>query len=763
MADISLERGQIVIASPQSKVKGRKLSTILLRRRLQILGVSGVVMSVASLLALTAKPTYQSTIQILVSSQLNQGVGSSHIQEGVESNFTNPNVDMIDYTLQHQFMLSSMLIQKAVNLLRSDYPSLTVEDIKGKKGQQSPLAINLLERQIAENKVIHQVFEMSFKDNEPARAQKVLEALQNVYQEHNIEQRKQSLSKRLSLINERLPTIKDKMVKAEKNLEQFRKKHHLLNPEVQGKILLESLADIKKQLRITRAQLKDLQARYDNLKQELPSSPENALISFRLSQSTRYQTLLNEVQKTDLALTQQRLRYTDDYPEVQKLIQQRRTQVALLQDEIKRWRFSPVPSGRSLGDKAVQAISATLFQEKQLGTEEPLLTGGQVAEVDLKLVEELIQVQTNVLGLRANEKSLANSEAQIRAELTKYPSFIAEYNRLLKEVETNRKTLEQLMAMQQSLGLMIAQGGFDLQVLEEPQRGTYLGSNKLFILLGGILLAPIFGVTTALMSEISNDAISSPEELQRLTNLRLLGTVPEISLLSTKKRLFRLPLQRVLAGFSKEAISDEKQLNVYALLPSHETLDMAYQNIQISKPSVPYKSLMLTSALSGEGKSTLALGLAVSAARMHQRVLLIDANLRQPNLHKILGLTNDWGLSLLLVEETNSSVKEYIQPIHPSIDVLTAGPTPEDTVKLLSSARMKELLEFFEQNYDVVLIDTSAILGTVDARIMASVCNGIVMVGRMDGVTRNEVIQATEILRNLNLIGIIANGTNRSL
>jgi capsular exopolysaccharide synthesis family protein len=411
----------------------------------------------------------------------------------------------------------------------------------------------------------------------------------------------------------------------------------------------------------------------------------------------------------------------------------------------------------------VQAISATLFQEKQLGTEEPLLTGGQVAEVDLKLVEELIQVQTNVLGLRANEKSLVNSEAQIRAELSKYPSFIAEYNRLLKEVETNRKTLEQLAAMQQSLGLMIAQGGFDLQVLEEPQRGTYLGSNKLFILLGGILLAPIFGVTTALMSEISNDAISSPEELQRLTNLRLLGTVPEISLLSTKKRLFRLPLQRVLAGFSKEAISDEKQLNVYALLPSHETLDMAYQNIQISKPSVPYKSLMLTSALSGEGKSTLALGLAVSAARMHQRVLLIDANLRQPNLHKILGLTNDWGLSLLLVEETNSSVKEYIQPIHPSIDVLTAGPTPEDTVKLLSSARMKELLEFFEQTYDLVLIDTSSILGTVDARIMASLCNGIVMVGRMDGVTRNELIQATEILSNLNLIGIIANGTKRSL
>lgn len=763
MADISLERGQIVIASPQSKVKSRKLSTILVHRRLQILGISGVVISVASFLALTAKPTYQSTIQILVSSQLNEGVGSSHIQEDAESNFTNPNVDLIDYTAQDKLMLSSTLIQKAVNLLHSEYPSLTVEDIKGNKSQQSPLVINLLERKIAEKKVIHQLFEISFQDSDPARSQKFLQALENVYEEHNIEQHKENISKKLSLINARLPKIKDKIVQSEKKLEQFRKKYHLLNPEMQGKILLESLGDIKKQLRITRAQLKGLQARYDNLKQKLSSSPENALISFRLSQSTPYRILLNEVQKTELALTQERLRYTEDYPEVQKLVQQRRSQVALLQDEIKRSRKVPLLSERSLGDKAVQAISDTLFQEKQLGTEEPLLMGGQAAEVDLKVVQELIQVQTNVLGLRANEKSLANSEAQIHADLTKYPSLIAEYNRLLKEVDTNHKTLEQLMAMQQSLGLIIPQGGFDLQVLEEPQRGTYLGSNKLFILLGGVLLAPIFGVTTALMSEISNDAISSPQELQRLTNLRLLGTIPKISLLSTKKRLFRLPLQRVLTGFSKETISDEKQLNVYGLLPSHETLDMAYQNIQISKPSIPYKSVMLTSALSGEGKSTLALGLAVSAARMHQRVLLIDANLRQPNLHKILGLTNDWGLSLLLVEETNSSVKEYMQPIHPSIDVLTAGPTPEDIVKLLSSARMKELLEFFEQTYDVVLIDTSSILGTVDARIMASLCDGIIMIGRMDGVRRNEMIQATEILSKLNLIGVIANGTKRSL
>jgi polysaccharide biosynthesis transport protein len=754
VADMSLEHRKIIMTSPQSKVKRRKLSTILLRRRLQILGVSGVVISVASLLALNAKPTYQSTIQILVSSKLNEGVRSSHTQQGVQNNFTDPHLDIIDDTIQQKLMLSSNLIQKAVNLLRSEYPDLTVEHIKGKKGQPAPLVITPLEQQRADNQVMNQVFEVSFKDKDPIRAEKVLKSLQKVYQEENIRQRKQSLSKGLAFIKKRLSEVKDKMIQADKKLEQFRKKNHLLDPQVQGKILLESLADITKQLRITRAHLKDLQARHDNLKQELSSFSNNAIVSFRLNQSTRYQTLLNEIQKTDLSLAQQRLRYTDNYPEVQKLIQQRRTQAALLQEEM----------GRTLGDKDLQAISNTLFKKDtkvSSGTEEAQQNTRQVPEADLKLAQDLIQVETAILGLHANEKSLAESQAQIRAELTKYPSLITEYNRLLPEVEMNRKTLEQLMLAQQSLGLMMAQGGFNFQVLQQSQVENYLDSNKLFILLGGVLLAPILGIGTALMSE-SNNAISSPEELQTLTNLRLLGTVPELSQLSTKKRSFRRSLRRVMAHFSSQAISDEKHFDIYGLLPSHETLDMAYQNIQISKSSIHHKSIMLTSTTSGEGKSTLALGLAVSAARMHQRVLLIDANLRQPNLHKILGLTNDWGLSLLLVEETNSSVKEYIQPIHPSIDVLTAGPTPEDTVKLLSSTRMKELLKFFEQSYDAVLIDTSAILGTVDATILASLCNGIVMVGRMGQVTSNKLIQATEILSNLNLMGIIAHGTGCS-
>ncbi|MBD6616561.1 AAA family ATPase [Komarekiella sp. 'clone 1'] len=725
-----MNQGQLVTSSAQGTVDIRQLSTILLRRRLLILGVSGVVMSVAALLTVITKPTYQSYMQILVNSNLYDGVRSNNVQEGSASKVTDPNLPVVDYTAQWKIMLSSNLIQKAVNLLRSDYPDITLEDIKGQKEKRkkAPLEVTQIEAGTGNNKILSQVFEVSFRDEDPVKTQKVLQALQKVYQDYNIEQQKQRLNKGLAFVNTRLPEIKKEVSQAEKNLEQFRRKHNLLDPEVQSKILLESLADVQKQLQTTRAQLQDVQARQNNLEQKMASSSQNPIISSSLSQSSRYQTLLNEIQQTELALAKERLRYTDDYPTVEKLKQQRQSQLALLRQEV----------GRSLGDKA-----STTSSKK-----EPLLTQGQMLGVDPQLVDELILVQTAALGLVANEKSLTDSEQRLRSELNKYPSLIAEYNRLLPKVETNRKTLEQLLQAQQSLGLKIAQGGFDWQVLEAPGLGSYVRRNRLLLLLGGVIIGPLLGIAAALIWEKLNDAIYSAQDLQKVTNLRVLGSVPKLPQAGVKKRF---PM--ALIGQR----SDPSLVETSPRLPIHETLDMIYQNIQILKYPFPFKSLMLTSALPGGGKTTLALGLGASAAHMHQRVLVIDANLRYPSLHKKLELSNDWGLSLLLVDETITDIQDYIQPIHPSIDILTAGPIPEDTAKLLSSQRMKELLELFEQTYDLILIDAPPILSTVDAGIVASFCNGIVMVERMGKVTRAELTQAIEVLRRLNLIGIIAN------
>ena len=698
--ETGLEKGQMVIGSPQEAVNIRQLSTIIYRRRWLILGVASIVMSVATILSMVIKPMRESSMQILVSSNLYQGVKASNNQNNLNNNFTDSNIEVVDYTAQLQLMRSKKLIQRAVETLRPTYPDITVEDIKGKKREKAPLTVTQLQTGTGIRKTPSEVFEVSFKDKNPEKAYQVLDALQKVYQDFNKQQQKERLSRGLAFVNERIPKIKQQVIESEASLEKFRKRYNIVDPKEESTYLLESISGIRKELDTTTAKLQDIQARYNNLEQKIAASPRNALVSSRLSQSTRYQSLLDEIQKTELALTIERQKFTDNSPSVQKLLEQRQSQLVLLKQE----------SGRSLGDKAEIANN----------TSQPLLTKGQLAGVDLKLVEDLVKLQTEALGLRANQQSLVESERQLRSKLNEYPALIAEYNRLLPEVETNRKTLAQLMEVRQNLALKIAQGGFDWQILEEPELGTKTGSSRLLFLLVGAVTGPVLGIALALILELFNDTIYSPEELSKLTNLRLLGRIPKLSSPSRgRKKLFNLPVAFGNSNYSSfsEAITH---------FPSHETLDMAYQNIQILKYPLHCQTLMITSALSGEGKSTSTLGLAVSAAKMHQRVLVIDANLRNPSLHSTLELANDWGLSLLLLEDRNSKVNDYVQPVHPAIDVLTAGPVPDDTVKLLTSGRMKELLENFTRNYDLVLIDASSILDTVDARILASLCKGII-------------------------------------
>ncbi|MBD2386619.1 GumC family protein [Cylindrospermum sp. FACHB-282] len=716
MAKTGLNREKIVTSSAQGRVDIRQLSTILFQRRFLILSVSCVVMSVTSLLAVVTKPTYQSYMQILVSSNFAQGVRlSNRPQKQANGDLNDTNSLVLDNNAQIKLMLSSQLIQKAVELLRSNYPNITVEDIKGKKqtGKNTSLEVIQVAEKSGSDQVFSQVFEVSFKDHDPVKTKRVLQALQKVYQDYNIEQRQRRLNQGLAFVNNRLPKIQKEVRQSEKNLEQFRKQHNFLDPQVQSRILLESLAKVQQQRETTRAEIQELQAQYNDLEETIAFSPQNSLIASNVSQSTRYQALLNEIQKTELSLAKEQLRYTNDYPTVTKLKQQRQTQLALLRQE--------------LGNNAI--------------------TTSTVAE---PLANQLIQVQTIAIGLINNEQNLAESEKQIRSELKKFPSLIAEYNRLALEVEIHRKILEQQLQSQQFLGIKILQGGFDWQVLEEPDLGIYMGSRRLLLLLVGVVISPILGIAAALIWGLFNNVIFSAQDLQKLTNRPLLGSVPRLASGGTNKRTKSLSLKgwRTQVASTVEASTD---------LPVHETLDIIYQNIQILKYPLPFKSLMLTSALPGEGKTTLALGLGASAAHMHRRVLVIDANLRYPKLHKILNISNDWGLSLLLIDEINTHFHEYIQPIHPYIDILTAGPTPEDAVNLLSSRRMKELIELFEQTYDLVLIDAPAIFGTVDARIVASLCHGIIMVGRIGQVSPNELIQATEVLNQLNLIGVVAN------
>ena len=698
-----------------------QLFSVLMRRRFWLLGVLGSVLTIATVFTLISKPTFQSTMQLLIEPNY-QGKRDTDAQRPSQQ-YAESGVKIDDYATQINVMRSSLLLQRAADILRPEYPKITAQEIKA----------NLKLRQVLEEKVNTKIVEATYTANDPVKAEKVLEAVYKVYQIYNREQQQQRLQKGLKFINEQIPVVSKTVDQAENKLEQFRKNYNLIDPEQQATAVSQSMNAIAQERQVIRAQYKDLQARYNALQQQLARSPQQALAASRLSQSSRYQTLLNELQKTELALAQRRVTFTDEDPQIKKFLEQRQNTIEMLKSE----------GGRVVGKE--QAQSGV--------TGENILSQGQFSGIDLNLTNQLVDVQTNLNALRARDVSLEQTQKQLRTDLNRFPVLLAEYNRLQPLLAINRNKLQQLLQAQQELSLEIARGGFDWQALEEPKQGQQIGPNLKLNLLLGLVAGLMLGGVAAFLREAVDDSVHTSEELEKQVELPLLGMTPELPKNKLAKPQISLP-------FGKPQLLAPWTVQVSNWPPTWESLDLIYKNIQLMNELASFKSLMVTSAVAGEGKSTLALGLALSAARLHQRVLLIDADLRRPNLHEMLNLPNEQGLSTLLSSDATLPGQGVVQSSGAFIDILTAGPLPSDPANLLSSQRMRELIAEFEKNYDLILLDAPPVLGMVDAMIAASLCTGVVLVSRVGQVTKTELTQARAMLNKLNVIGVVANGVN---
>lgn len=695
-----------------------QLFSVLIRRRFWLLGVLGSVLTVATIFTLVSKPTYQSQMQLLIEPNY-QGKRDTDVQRPSQQ-YAESSVKIDDYATQINVMRSTLLLQRAADILRPEYPTITVKEIKA----------NLKLRQVLEEKINTKIVEATYTANDPIKAEKVLEAIHRVYQIYNREQQQQRLQKGLKFINEQIPQVSKTVDQAENKLEQFRKNYNLIDPEQQANSISQSLNAIAQERQVIRAQFNDLQARYSEVQKQLARSPQQALVASRLSQSSRYQTLLNELQRAELALSQRRVVFTDEDPTVKKLLEQRQRLLDLLKSE----------GGRVVGTQLAQSDS----------TGDNILKEGQFGGIDLNLTNQLVDVQTNINALRARDASLAQTQKSLRSDLNRFPVLLAEYNRLLPVVQINRNKLQQLIQAQQDLSLEIARGGFDWQALEEPRLGQQIGPNLKLNLLLGLVAGLLLGGLAAFLREAVDDSVHSYDELEKQVELPLLGMTPELPRNKVTKPQISLP-------FGKPQLLAPWTVQVSNWPPTWESLDLIYRNIQLMNEMASFKSLMITSAVAGEGKSTLALGLALSAARLHQRVLLIDADLRRPNLHRMLDLPNEQGLSTLLSSDAMPG-HSTIQSSGAFIDILTAGDVAADPANMLSSQRMRELICEFEKNYDLILVDAPPVLGMVDAMICASFCTGVVLVSRIGQVTKTELAQTTAMLRKLNVVGVVANG-----
>ena len=706
-------------STPAAESGYGQLFAVLQRRYLWVLAAGAVSVAIAFAYTLRQEPTYISGMQFLVEPNY-QG------KKGASDAFTDATVE-VDYATQISLMQSSNLLKKAMALLQTEYPELDPDDPGSVNDFRGALTIV----QVASKKVETKIFSITYTSNDPIKTQKVLKAVQQVYQDYNLQQQQDRLTQGLSFVDKQLPQVEGKVKNAEAALEQFRQDQSLIEPSTEAAAKTEMLNKLLSDQQETLVQIRELQTRYGDLQQKVNLSPQQAVFAARLNQSGRYQAVLNEIQKTELAIEQQRIRFKDNTLNMQPLLDQRQRQLKQLQLEASR-----LGGGSSSGER--------------------LLSTGQLGGLDQTLIAQFVEVQGNLRTAQARYLSLLSSEQRIRADLQRFPQLLARYERLKPDIESNRETLGQLLKAQQDLGLELARGGFAWQVVEEAQIGAKTGPDLRKNLMLGLVVGILLGGGAAVAREAIDDSVHTSDELKQQTSVPLLGVIPELSLGAMSGK----PSLR-LSGQS-QALPPIAQLTKWK--PFRESLDLLYQNLQLINATAELHSIVITSTLAGEGKSTLSVGLAISAARLHQRVLLIDADLRRPNLHKLLNLPNEQGLSTLLVSQ--SPIPQQIETqdanLRGNISVLTAGPTPADPAKLLSSQRMKEIIATFEKTYDLVIVDAPPALGMVDAVLTASCCSGVLLVGRINQVTRPKLTQAIEMLSQLNLVGVVANGVSSS-
>lgn len=708
-----------------------QLFATLWNRRYWFAGVFGGVLAVAVPLSLMKQPVYQSSMQFLPESSYQTKDYTNRVNnQYLESQFTDTSVE-IDYVTQLKVLKSSEILKKVIDRLGWYDPELS--EVELIEALRESLAVSqIVDESNPQETVQTKIIQTDYYGSSPTQTKEVLEAIGDVYLQYNLEQQEKRLKDGLAFIDRQIPQAQADLKQAESALTELSKKYNVIAPQEEAVALKQNITEISQQREELKAQSGETKGNSQTLEEQLGLSANNSVAFSRLSQSTRYQNLLDELQQIEIQLAAKRIQHQDGSPIVQNLIDQKNSQKDLLENEAE----------RILGEVPANFDSSL----------ESMLKQGQLVGSDTQFIDEITQARADLTGITEREQALAETEAQLRQRLAEFPELIARYRDLTQEAEVKREALQRLREAKQELEIELNRGGFNWQVIEQPQLGEQIAPNLTKDLMLSLVVASFLGVSAAFMKEVLDSRISNLKETERQTKLPVLGSTPSLSLSSSNHFFTKLPFR-----LQSQVSTDSKTIDIIQWQPFREAVDVIYENLKLSGVTSSFRSLAITSATTGEGKSTFTLGLALSAVRRGHRVLAIDADLRRPSLHKTLNLSNQSGLTNYLAGDIKNPEIEQVSVAGENIDFICSGPTYADPVKLLCSSNLEKLIQKYRRDYDLIIVDTPPAIGMVDAIKVASICDSALLMMRLQQLKSSELIEAEALLSKLNVLGIVAN------
>lgn len=339
----------------------------------------------------------------------------------------------------------------------------------------------------------------------------------------------------------------------------------------------------------------------------------------------------------------------------------------------------------------------------------------------------------------ASGQAISRLQAGMDRKIQQLPEIARQYTDLQRELTLATDSLNKFSTRQEALQIDVAQQELPWELtvpprLELDESGQLAKTNSIskvrFLALIAVL-AVLLGIGVGFLVETTQNLLRTPNEVKRATRLPLLGVIPHND---SRTQAFSVPVAESFRSLSK---------NLRLLGKTH----------------APLRSLTITSAEAGDGKSTVALHLALAVAAMGQRVLLVDADLRNPKIHELLRFSNQQGFSNLLQNDRDVQSVLQSSSSYTNLTVLTAGTPPLDPVELFTTNRVEHLFQKLQAMFDLVIVDTPPLLGLADSGLVAAQCDSLALVVRLGKTSCPSVLAALEELKfsSTAVLGVIAN------